>query len=132
MALLSKEAILAADDRKTEDVSVPEWGGEVRIRALSGRERDEFETSMVKLNGNKREENFDNLRARLVSLCVVDENNKRLFRGDKDVTQLGNKSAAALQRVFEAAQKLNGMSDEDVEELTESFDKTPDESSDSD
>ena len=31
MAILSKAVILAAVDLKTEDVAVPEWGGEVRV-----------------------------------------------------------------------------------------------------
>lgn len=131
MSLLSRDAILTADDRETRDVEVPEWGGTVRVRAMSGFERDKFETGMVETRGNKRVENYTNLRAKLVALVVIDEDGKRLFT-DKDVAALGTKSAAALQRVFNAAQELNGMSDSDVEELTESFEPTPDENSTSD
>lgn len=132
MALLTKEAILAADDRKTEEVPVPEWGGSVMIRTLSGRERDEFESSTIKVRGGKREENFANFRARLVSLCMVDETGQRLFKTRAEIDMLGNKSVAALQRVFNKAQELNGMSEQDVEELTEGFGETPAELSDSD
>lgn len=132
MTLLSRDAIFEADDRPTEDVEVPEWGGSVRLRCLSGRERDKFEASMVKMKkGGKQEDNFENLRARLVALCIVDENNVRLFQSSGDVIKLGEKSAAALSRVFEAAQKLNGMTSADVEELTEDFEEAPDESFDS-
>ena len=35
MALLTRDEILAADDIKTEDVEVPEWGGDVRVSVMS-------------------------------------------------------------------------------------------------
>lgn len=35
MTILTKQAILTAQDLKTEDVAVPEWGGEVRVRTLN-------------------------------------------------------------------------------------------------
>ena len=35
MNLLSKTAILAAQDLQTEDVEVPEWGGAVRVRVAA-------------------------------------------------------------------------------------------------
>ena len=38
--LLSKEQILAAEDLPHKDVPVPEWKGTVRVRALTGFERD--------------------------------------------------------------------------------------------
>lgn len=128
MALLSKEAIFAADDRPTEDVEVPEWGGTVRIRTLSGRERDAYNASLVKkTKSGGRDLNLENSAAKLVALCAIDENGNRLFPTEGDVIKLGNKSAAALTRIEAACQKLNGFTDEEVEEETEGFEKTPDE-----
>ena len=132
MALLSKDDIFAVNDRKTEEVNVPEWGGSVLVRTLSGRERDEFEASTVKTNKGKQEQNYDNFRARFVALCVVDESGKRLFTSRAEIQMLGNKSVAALQRVFNKAQELNGMTEQDVEDLTESFEEAPDGASTSD
>jgi len=43
LTLLTKDAILAAEDAVFEDVHVSEWGGTVRVKALSGLERDRFE-----------------------------------------------------------------------------------------
>jgi hypothetical protein len=130
MALLNKHDIMTVDDLKTEEVPVPEWGGSVLVRTLTARERDEFEGSTVDKKTGKP--NLENFRAKLVSLCMVDENGKRLFESRADVAMLGNKSVAALQRVFNKAQELNGFSEEDVEELTEDFDGDPDEQSTSD
>lgn len=128
MALLTRDEILSADDRKTEEVEVPEWGGSVLVRTLSGKERDAYESGTITVKSGKQVENFENLRARLVALCLVDEKGVRLFSA-KDVTSLGNKSAAALQRVYNKCQELNAVTDKDVEELTENFDESPDESS---
>jgi hypothetical protein len=132
MALLTKDQILSADDRKTKEVPVPEWGGSVLIRTLTGRERDAFEATTVRTKGSKQESNYENFRARFVAECVVDETGKKLFAHRGEVQMLGNKSVAALQRVFNAAQELNGMSEDDVEELTEGFESAPDEDSISD
>ena len=124
MSLLSKTAILAANDLKSEDVEVPEWGGAVRVRSFTGRERDAFEASMVRGEGRDRKVDLTNMRARLVGLTVIDETGQRLFT-DEEVDLLGAKSGAALDRVFAVAQKLNGLSGADVEELSKNSSGVP-------
>ena len=116
MALLSKQDILNSPDRKYEEVPVPEWGGAVRVKSLTGRERDAFEASLIKGAGKGRTNDYVNMRARLCAICIVDEAGARVFE-DSEVEMLGAKSSAALDRVFTVAQRLSGMSDEDVEEL---------------
>lgn len=112
MTLLNKEAILAANDRKTEDLEVPEWGGVVRVSTMTASERDKWETETYG-DGKPKTEDF---RARFVALCLVDENGVRIF-SDKEVGELGKKSAAALQRVFAAAQKLNALTADEAEKI---------------
>ena len=124
MTLLSKTAILAANDLKSEDIEVPEWGGAVRVRSFTGRERDAFEASMVRGDGKDRKVDLTNMRARLVGLTVIDETGQRLFT-DEEVDLLGAKSGAALDRVFAVAQKLNGLSGADVEELSKNSSGVP-------
>jgi len=126
MALLSADEILAADDRRYEVVEVPEWNGDVRVRSLTGRERDNFELS---LQDGKKGNTKENFRARLVALCAVDESGKLLFTNKQQVVLLGNKSVSALQRVFDKCNEMNGFSEEDIDELTEDFGGAPDESS---
>jgi hypothetical protein len=116
MQTLSKAAIVAVVDIKTEVVQVPEWGGAVAVRELTGTERDTFEQSMVKVGADgKRAPDLTNMRAKLCAWCMVDGiTGDRLF-SDQDLAELGNKSAVALDRVFRAAQRINGMGGEDVE-----------------
>ena len=114
--LLTRDEILKAQDLPTERVAVPEWGGELLVRGLTGAERDAFEQSIVETRGKNTRMNLRNIRAKLVALCCVDEQGNRLF-SDEDAELLGRKSAAALNRVFEVAQRLSGLRPEDVEEL---------------
>jgi hypothetical protein len=126
MALLSKQQVLSSKDKETIVVDVPEWNdqlsqeqrdnGEVAqviISRMSGDARDRWEASCVGKNGGP---NFVNLRAKLVSTVVVDEEGNLLFE-EKDIVKLGQKSAKALDRIIEAAEKLNKLSNKDYEEI---------------
>jgi len=116
MALLKKSDIFAQTALKTEDVDVPEWGGAVRVRELTGAERDALEMSVA--GGDKRD--LHNMRARLVAMACIDEDGKRLF-SDADAKRLGELSAAALDRVFWVAMRLSGMTAADVQAAEENF-----------
>lgn len=117
---LTRDAILKADDIISEEVQVPEWGGTVFVRGLTGRQRDEFESSVFEMRGKKMVPNIANLRAKLTVRCCVDEDGKRLFT-DADADKIGEKSAAAIDRIYAVAAKLSGLSEEDVEEMVADF-----------
>jgi hypothetical protein len=106
---LSRVAILAAVDIHTETVSVPEWGGSVTVRGLTGTERDAFEQRC-------HETSYANVRAALLAFSLVDENGKRLFSLE-DIQALGAKSAAPLDRLFDVARRLSGIGQREVKEL---------------
>jgi hypothetical protein len=114
--MLTKEQILATSDLVFETVDVPEWGGTVRIKELSGAERDSFEQSTFSKKGNGYEVVLKDMRARLCAMSIVDDKGERLFT-DVDIKSLSSKSAKALDRVFTVCQKLNGMSKDDVDEM---------------
>jgi len=129
--ILGRTDILEAMDLQRETVDVPEWGGSVYVQGMSGGDRDTFERSMVEIRGKQSSINWKNLRAKLVARCIVDSEGQRIFH-DLDIDELGKKSAVALQRVFLVAQRLSGMADNEVEELTESLKDDPSEDSGSD
>lgn len=121
MALLTKNEILGADDIKAVDVECPEWGGEVRIKAPTGLERDEFEQQISERKGKRVTTNLNNIRARTVAKFAVDENGQRLF-SDDEVVALGAKSGAALDRCFTAWMKLAGLNQDEIDEVQENLD----------
>lgn len=119
-----RETILALQDTPIVEMEVPEWGTWVRVKTLSGAERDQFESTITQRNGRNVKQNLLNIRARLVAAALVDENGALLFTFE-DVEALGRKSARALDRIFAKAMELAGMRDEDVEELANVFAGTP-------
>jgi hypothetical protein len=111
--VLTKEQILEADDLKRETVDTPEWGGEVLLRELRGRERDAFEEGSL---DKQRNVSMANMRARLVSISAIDEEGERLFTNN-EAAQLGDKSATALNRLFEVCCRLSGITSDDVDKI---------------
>lgn len=120
------QQILQSDDTQYEDVACPEWGCTLTVRSITGTERDKFEESLMKTTKKmkkgkvrtEREVTYDNIRAKLIvlSVCIAKGNPQRMF-SDEDAPLLGTKSAAVLDRLFDVAQRLSGLRDEDIDEL---------------
>ena len=113
MALLTREAILKADDLPTKDVPVPEWGGTVRVRSMTAKDRDAIETTIM-MARQEGEQSQVNVRARYAAACIVDDAGRPLFSVN-DVEMLGEKSGAALDRVYSAVVDLNLIDPAEVE-----------------
>lgn len=107
--MLTREQILSADDLKSEDVEVPEWGGSVRVIVMSGAARDAFQGSMAE--SDKSISYFHN--SLLVATAVGDDG-APLFTA-ADMEALRAKSAAAVTRVASVAERLNGFGAKAVE-----------------
>lgn len=117
---LTREAILAADDLPCESVDVPEWGGPIWVRTMTGAQRDQFEQKCQASERAGGKLDLRGIRALLVVLTASDQGGKLLFTAG-DIPALQEKSARALDRVFTASSKLNGIGAQDVEDLAENF-----------
>ena len=124
-AYLGKDDILKADDLPERDIEVPQWGGVVRVRGLTGTERDRFEFSLA---AARNDPSKVQVRAEIVGRCLVDGDGERLFT-DSEITKLGAKSGAALDRVFDVVRELSGMDDGAADREAEDFGSAPDGSS---
>lgn len=113
---LSRADILKAKDLKTEAVEVPEWGGTVLVRALTAKERLDISREITGPDGKIDRSATLDLQIRLPFLCMVDESGARLFADESDLIALQAKSAAALERVFDVAQRLSALSKQAVDE----------------
>jgi len=123
--LLTKEQILSAQDLAHEDVSVPEWGGVVRVQEMSGQDRERFEGALYHIKtrltgGTISEQELEitehKVKVLLCSLAMVDDKGNRLFK-DSEVEKLGRKSYKALVRVYNVARRLSGIGAEAEQEL---------------
>ena len=78
----------------------------------------------IKDKHKSREINLRNMRAKLVAASVRKADDSRVF-SDGQVEALGKKNAAALQRVFRVAQRLSGLAEDEVDELTAALGEDP-------
>ena len=100
--MLSKGAILAAVDLKTEDIQVDEWGGVVRVIVMSGLVRDQLQTLIAE---HKSGFFFE---AALVALTASDEDGNLLFTPD-DIPAIQAKNPAVVAKVADVAIRINGL-----------------------
>jgi hypothetical protein len=120
--VLTREQILAADDIKKELIQIPQWGGPVYVIALNALERDEFDESCIEQKNGKRVPILRGMRTKLVIRCTVDAAGKPIFTA-KDYDALLKKNAAAVDRIFGVAQRLSGITEEDMEELAKNSER---------
>jgi hypothetical protein len=114
---LDRKSILAADDVRKEKIAVPEWGGDVFLRVLTGTDRDRFEESYA-------DQKMKAFRIRFLLLALCDEGGERLF-SDDEADILGKKSSVVINRLFEAGWKLNAFTQEAVDALGEDSEAAP-------
>jgi hypothetical protein len=114
---LTRDQILNADDLKYEEMDTPEWGGVVRLKVMTGIERDDFEQSVFDMKGKDTKVNLKNFRAKLLVKVIVDEAGKRVFE-EADIERLALKNSKVLDRLFNKAQEINGIGQKEVAELT--------------
>lgn len=120
-----RDEILARDDLKREEVdTAPEWGHKVWVRVMTGSERDAYDQWCLDNRGADKKQNMVGIRAKLAVLTTVDESGARVFR-DGDEKELGGKNSAALDKIFSKALRINGITKDDVEELTKNSDAPP-------
>lgn len=103
---LSRDAILDSQDRKKEQVQVPEWGGSLWLWELSAKEYVEFydEVSRRQKSGAK-----DPYGAVLVYYSARDDEGQRLFTDPADIDRLSEKNALVMTRLSDIAVRINGL-----------------------
>ena len=120
VTVLSRESIFSASDIETEEVYVPEWKGSVFVRGLTAGQREKWLNVSITLKGKNQEVSTNNAKARLVVMAIVDGDGKLLFT-EADILKLGQKSAVAIDRIYEVAARLSGISDGDPEDIAKNF-----------
>ena len=129
MKTLTKKDIQSVEDRKTQMVDVPEWGGIVFVKTLSGSERDKIESRIWQEAKDKGV--ASDVRAMFVVAAAVDGAGKKLF-DDSDIKWLSEKSAIALDRVADAVRKLAGMMVDSIDDAEKNLETVQSEDSTSD
>lgn len=125
MEFVTAAELLAAKELPFEVVYLASLKKHVVVVGMSGKARDSFEASLVAGKGKKRDVKTDNIRAKLAARCChaavkglddIVTPGPRLFT-DQQADALGDVRADVLAAIFDVAQRLSGVSDDDLEEL---------------
>jgi hypothetical protein len=116
--VLNAEDILQVSDIKVVPVDVPEWGGMVYVRAMTAIDREKYIESMRQTIGVGKDASVQVIlrfgSAKLAALTLCNSEGVLLFDKKPETIQaLAQKSAKAMERVVDAAAKLNGLDDDE-------------------
>lgn len=114
--MLTRDQIKATKDLPGTVVEVPEWGGQVLVRGLTGRERDRLEQSMLEMDGKTATIKLEGMRALLVVMGCIEPTFSK-----EDMEWLGEKNGSAVDRIATTIQRLSGLSKSDIGEMTGNF-----------
>ncbi len=100
-----------------ERLVVPELGGDIFVRGMSGKERDKFEEGLRIRKGSKAgQSDLRNYRAQLAVKVIVNEAGERLL-ADNDADLFGRLPAGVLDRIIAKCTELSGKAAEEIDDL---------------
>lgn len=132
---ISKGDLFARADRTIEAVEVKEWGVTLHVKSLTEAERSKWDLSPMDVTQQKKggtaisltKERMQFQRAWLVVLATCYEDGAAFFdEPELDVVKLSGKNAHAVNTLYEAAARLSGITEQDVEESAKNFESSPD------
>lgn len=113
---LSAADIIQADDLERRELHIPEWGGFVNVRALTGQERAEYTNAIVETDKDgKLRPKVGKADLQLAFLSLVNEDGSRMFTDRDGFNALAAKSNRAIRRIVEVATELSGLNEDAVE-----------------
>jgi len=131
--VLSRDDLLGATARPRDEVEIPELGGVVYVQGLTSGERDKYEGEIMKRDRRSGQmiPQLTKVRALLIALSVTDAEGTPLF-SENDLHEIGRIPARTIQKMFDKAAELSGLSETDVEDLERDFEKAQRDGSSSD
>lgn len=108
MPVLTRDAINAVAKTAPVEFNVPEWGGTVLLRYLPASAKDAYEMWAADIQRRLGLKAVKDFRSKLVSLCLVDSEGKRLFNDDQ-IAELAKQPAFIIDRLYQECEKMNHM-----------------------
>ena len=110
--LLTAEQLKSPPSLVTEDVHMPEFGGDVRVKQWSGAEYDVWANFVSAQNNDSRL-----FRASVIAATVVDEVGNLVLDMNGSLSLITDKwPAPAVTRVYEVAARLNAIGNKALED----------------
>lgn len=113
---VGRDAFVRPALRRYREIDVQDFG-RVRIQSLTEREMSAYQSGFLNKHGEPVQGKIAEMRRRIIALCVVDADGKRLLT-DQDADAIGNGDSAVMGKIQEEIQEHIAFgSDEDLEEL---------------
>lgn len=113
---LSRDAFLSGKGVPIEEIQLPELGGSVFVKGMTAKDRSAFEKQFQTPSGKTNKVKLAEVRERIVVATVCDESKAPLFT-EADIPAIGEMPAVVIERLVTVAQRLCGMTNQDVESL---------------
>jgi hypothetical protein len=112
---LTRDAVLSATDCQVEWFEVPEWGGNVPLRALNAWDQSEYNESIMDVVADKdggftAVPKLGGAEIKLVARGIADEDGPWFSE-----EELRKKSYAAINRIAKRLREMSGMSGDALE-----------------
>lgn len=111
---ISREQLLRPVPVEKEKVFIPELDDHVWVKGMTAAGRSKFERQFQTSTGKSNKRKVAEIRERMVVACCCTEDGTQLFAED-DIEVIGKQPIAMIERIVNVAQRLCGMSNEDVE-----------------
>ena len=112
-----KDQILAANEGQSEKVPMPEWECTIEMRSITAADLEAWQWETYQQNKDDTRANKSNLRTRLVVRCAFDPDTGEKVFTDADVDALNLKPSKIIERLYKVAEKLNAVTEKDVNDL---------------
>jgi hypothetical protein len=107
---LTREQILSNKSFRSKTIEIPEWGGEVRLKAMSGADREAMESVVYEDVGGKLQiKKGVSYMAEMLLRTWCDDDGNLLFKPD-EINLIQEKDSVILARIFKVAAEVNGLS----------------------
>jgi hypothetical protein len=114
--VLTADDILAIEDISIVPVDIPEWGGMVYVKAMTSLQRERYFEMLKRTVGKGRKARekvvLEKASALLVQMTACNAQGELMFTREQ-VSALSLKASKPMERICDAASKLNGLDDED-------------------
>lgn len=111
-----------------EEVPLPELGGSVWVRGMTGTERDKFEALALMMRSGTdpkaAEKAYDNYKARVLAPCIQDEGGRPLVPQGA-ASQLGDMPSVLVSRLFDVCLRLSGLGADAADDALKNSESVP-------
>ena len=125
-----KNKLRAYCDSKIVKVEVPEWPemGDLYVKNMTGKSRDNYEAAMYEAREKFKETGqgsiIENIRACTIVASACHKDGTLIWEPE-EAADLGDKTALVLDRIYNVATKLSGITAKDIADMEKSLEEDP-------